>query len=91
MPIMAGTKHRAAQLRVVFDSNILYTGSASDLVKQEVAIDLYTQSPMAQRIAAQESVLNAILKQPIRRARTRTILYGPKILRHKSRRHLLRF
>ena len=27
-------------------------------------IDFYTQSPMAQRIAAQQSVLSAILKQP---------------------------
>jgi len=29
-------------------------------------IDLYTQSPMAQRISAQESVLNVILKQSLR-------------------------
>ena len=28
------------------------------------AIELYTQSPMAQRIAAQEQVLSAILKRP---------------------------
>jgi hypothetical protein len=32
-------------------------------------IDLYTQSPMAQRIGAQESVLSAILKQPSTRAK----------------------
>ena len=34
-------------------------------------IDLYTQSPMALRIAAQESLFNAILKQPSRRPRIR--------------------
>jgi hypothetical protein len=32
--------------------------------RSATAIELYTQSPMAQRIAAQESVLSAILKQP---------------------------
>ena len=41
-------------------------------------LDLYTQSPMTQRIAAQESVLNAILKQPTRRARIRTVRNGSK-------------
>jgi len=30
-------KHQRPQLRVVFDTNVLYTGSASDLVRQEVA------------------------------------------------------
>ncbi|MFY9527496.1 MAG: hypothetical protein WBC04_08570 [Candidatus Acidiferrales bacterium] len=30
-------KHQRPQLRVVFDTNVLYTGSASDLVRQEAA------------------------------------------------------
>ena len=59
-------------------SSLLITGQKSDVrTTQDImrhsssatTIQLYTQSPMAQRIAAQESVLRAILKQPIRRAR----------------------
>jgi len=54
-------------------SSLLITGQKSDVrTTQDIlrhsssatTIDLYTQSPMAQRIAAQESVLSAILKQP---------------------------
>jgi hypothetical protein len=43
------------------------------------AIDLYTQSPMEQRIAAQESALNAILKQPTRRARIGRVRHTSKV------------
>jgi integrase len=59
-------------------SSLLITGQKSDVRTTQgilrhsssvTTLDLYTQSPMAQRIAAQESVLNAILKQPTRRAR----------------------
>jgi hypothetical protein len=39
-------------------------------------VDLYAQSPMAQRIAAQESVLRAILKQLTRRAGIRRARNG---------------
>ena len=55
-------------------SSLLITGQKSDVrTTQDIlrhsssatTIELYTQSPMAQRIAAQESVLSAILKQPI--------------------------
>jgi integrase len=62
-------------------SSLLITGQKSDVrTTQDIprhsssatTIDLYTQSPMAQRIAAQESVLNAILNQPTRRPRIRT-------------------
>jgi integrase len=61
-------------------SSLLFTGQKSDVrttrdilrhSSSATTLDLYTQSPMAQRIAAQESVLNAILKQPTRRARIR--------------------
>ena len=54
-------------------SSLLITGQKSDVrTTQDIlrhsssatTIDLYTQSPMAQRIAAQESVLRAILKAP---------------------------
>jgi integrase len=38
-----------------------------------MTIEFYTQSPMAQRIVAQEPVLRAILKPTIRRARFRTM------------------
>jgi integrase len=63
-------------------STLLITGQKSDVrTTQDIlrhsssatTIDLYTQSPMAQRIAAQESVLRAILTQSSRRARTRVI------------------
>jgi hypothetical protein len=47
-------------------------------------IDLYTQSPMAQRIAAQESVLSAILKQPTKRVRIRTRRNSPKTVWKKA-------
>ena len=68
-------------------SSLLITGQKSDVrTTQDIlrhsssatTIDLYTQSPMAQRIAAQESVLSAILKQPTRRARTRTARNGSR-------------
>ena len=63
-------------------SSLLITGQKSDVrTTQDIlrhsssatTIDLYTQSPMAQRIAAQESVLNVILNQPTRRARIRRV------------------
>ena len=56
-------------------SSLLITGQKSDVrTTQDIlrhsssasTIDLYTQSPMAQRIAAQESVLRAILSPPAR-------------------------
>ncbi len=59
-------------------SNLLITGQKSDVrTTQDIfrhsssatTIDLYTQSPMAERIAAQKSVLNAILKQPTTRSK----------------------
>ena len=59
-------------------SSLLITGQKSDVrTTQDIlrhsssatTLDLYPQSPMAQRIAAQESVLNAILNQPTRRVR----------------------
>lgn len=68
-------------------SSLLITGQKSDVrttqdilrhTNSETTIELYTQSPMAQRIAAQESVLNAILKQPTGRARIRTVRNGLK-------------
>ena len=68
-------------------SSLLITGQKSDVrTTQDIlrhsssatTLDLYTQSPMAQRIAAQESVLNAILKQPTRRARTRARQLGSR-------------
>ena len=61
-------------------STLLITGHKADVrTTQDIlrhsssatTLDLYTQSPMAQRIAAQESVLSAILKQPTRRVRIR--------------------
>lgn len=61
-------------------SSLLITGQKADVrTTQDIlrhsssatTIQLYTQSPMAQRIAAQEQVLNAILKQPTRRPRIR--------------------
>src|SRR5882672_836629 len=66
-------------------SSLLITGQKSDVrTTQDIlrhsnsstTIELYTQSPMAQRIAAQESVLNAILKQSTRRARIRGARQG---------------
>jgi phosphopantetheinyl transferase (holo-ACP synthase) len=50
-----------------FAERILHYSSSA------TTIDLYTQSPMAQRIAAQESVLKAILNQPTARARIRMV------------------
>ena len=41
-------------------------------------LDLYTRSPMAQRIAAQESVLNGIAEQPTLRARIGTVRDGSR-------------
>src|SRR6266699_4924301 len=61
-------------------SSLLITGQKSDVrTTQDIlrhsnsatTIELYTQSPMAQRIAAQEPVLSAILKQPMTRGRIR--------------------
>jgi integrase len=66
-------------------SSLLITGQKSDVrTTQDIlrhsssatTIDLYTQSPMAQRIAAQESVLKAILEQPTRSARVRKMRNG---------------
>jgi integrase len=66
-------------------SSLLITGQKSDVrTTQDIlrhsssatTIDLYTQSPMAQRIAAQESVLDAILKQPIKRGKTMAARHG---------------
>ena len=63
-------------------SSLLITGQKSDVrTTQDIlrhsssaaTIDLYTQSPMAQRIAAQESVLRAILNEPTRRSRIRGV------------------
>jgi integrase len=63
-------------------SSLLIAGQKSDVrTTQDIlrhsssatTIDLYTQSPMAQRIAAQESVLSAILKQPTTKVRIRGI------------------
>jgi hypothetical protein len=48
------------------------TGWQPDILRHSSSVatlDLYTQSPIAQRIAAQESVLTTILKQPTSRAR----------------------
>ena len=42
-------------------------GTAKDMLRHSnssTTLDLYTQSPMAERIAAQEQVLNEILTQP---------------------------
>lgn len=50
--------------------------STQDILRHSgsaTAIDLNTQSLMAQKIVAQESVLRAILKQPTQRARIRKI------------------
>jgi integrase len=77
--LLPGQRFGFHNLRHSF-SSLLITGQKSDVrTTQEIlrqsssatTIDLYTQSPMAQRIAAQESVLNAILKQPTRRSRIR--------------------
>jgi integrase len=63
-------------------SSLLITGQKSDVrTTQDIlrhsnsatTIELYTQSPMAQRIAAQESVLSAILRRPTARGRIRTV------------------
>jgi integrase len=63
-------------------SSLLITGQESDVrTTQDIlrhsssatTIDLYMQSPMAQRIAAQESVLAVILKQPTARVRIRGV------------------
>src|ERR1700693_2083906 len=63
-------------------SSLLITGQKSDVrTTQDIlrhsnsatTIELYTQSPMAQRIAAQESVLSALLKQPTARVRIRVV------------------
>jgi integrase len=68
-------------------SSLLITGQKSDVRTTQdtlghsnsaTTIELYTQSPVAQRIAAQESVLKAILKQPGTRARVRAIRNDPK-------------
>ena len=74
-------------------SSLLITGQKSDVrTTQDIlrhsssatTIDLYTQSPMAQRIAAQESVLSAILKQPTRRARIRGVRRASRIRMEKT-------
>ena len=68
-------------------SSLLITGQKSDVrTTQDIlrhsnsatTIELYTQSPMAQRIAAQESVLSAILRRPTARTRIRTVRNGLK-------------
>ena len=68
-------------------SSLLITGQKSDVRTTQdslrhsssaTTIDLYTQSPLAQRIAAQESVLNAILKQRTRRERIRKVRNASK-------------
>src|SRR5258706_2227206 len=62
-------------------SSLLITGQKSDVrttqdilrhTSSATTLDLYTQSPMAQRITAQESVLAAILK-PTRKRSLRTL------------------
>src|ERR1035437_7408827 len=74
-------------------SSLLITGQKSDVrMTQDIlrhsssatTIDLHTQSLMARRIAAQESVLKAILNEPTRRARVRKHAPGtsPR-MRHK--------
>jgi integrase len=59
-------------------SSLLIIGQKSDVHRTQdilghsssaTTLDLYTQSPMAQRIVAQEQVLRAILKRPTRRTR----------------------
>jgi integrase len=74
-------------------SSLLITGQKSDVrTTQDIlrhsssatTLDLYTQSPMAQRIAAQESVLRAILKQPTTRARIRTVRNGSRTVWKKA-------
>ena len=69
-------------------SSLLITGQKSDVrTTQDIlrhsnsatTIELYTQSPMAQRIAAQESVLAAILKQPTTRVRIRTVRHTSRV------------
>jgi integrase len=75
-------------------SSLLITGQKSDVrTTQDIlrhsssatTLDLYTQSPMAQRIAAQESVLNAILKQPTRTVRTRARRLGSRARQRRGR------
>ena len=70
-------------------SSLLITGQKSDVrTTQDIlrhsssatTIDLYMQSPMAQRIAAQESVQAAILKQPTTRARIGRARNSPRRL-----------
>ena len=62
--------------------SFLITGQKSDVRTTQVilrhsssatTLDLYTQSPMAQRIAAQVLVLRAILGQPTARVRIRAV------------------
>jgi len=69
-------------------SSLLITGQKSDVrTTQDIlrhsssatTLDLYTRSPMAQRIAAQESVLRAILNQPTHRARIRAARNGSRV------------
>jgi integrase len=68
-------------------SGLLITGQKSDVrTTQDIlrhsssatTIDLYTQSPMVERISAQESVLNAIPIQPTTKARIRTVRNSSK-------------
>jgi integrase len=85
--IKAGVVHKPGQ-RFGFHnlrhslSSLLITGQKSDVrTTQDIlrhsnsatTIELYTQSPMAQRIAAQESVLSAILRRPTARTRIRMV------------------
>jgi len=81
-------------------SSLLITGQKSDVrTTQDIlrhsssatTIDLYTRSPMAQRIAAQESVLKAILKQPTRRTRIGRIRNASKVGKRKRQDFTSRF
>jgi integrase len=69
-------------------SSFLITGRKTDVrTVQDIlrhrssttTVGTYTQSPMAQRIAAQQLVLRAILKQPTRRARIRRVRNTSKV------------
>ena len=69
-------------------SSLLITGQKLDVrTTQDIlrhsnsatTIELYTQSPMAQRIAAQESVLRTILRQPTTRARIRRVRNASRV------------
>ncbi len=54
-------KQQRPQLRVVFDTNVLYTGSASDLIRQE-AVNLIKESAM-QTVKSGSSILEALCRK----------------------------